>query len=84
MHINVQTLFEDELRRRGFLFSIDTESGRHAVEVGDAQMLVSLDNLRHDLLGDGDTGRVSRFVDAIVASASQFEAHSPLISFTGA
>jgi len=36
-------------------------------------MLVSLDNLQRDVAGDGDTGRVSRFVDAIVASAGAFD-----------
>jgi len=71
--MNVTTLFEDELRQRGFPFSIDAESGRHAVEVGGGRMLVSLDNLQRDVAGDGDTGRVSRFVDAIVASAGAFD-----------
>lgn len=67
--MNVRTLFEDELRQRGFRFSIDAESGRHAVEIGGAQVLISLDNLERDVAADGDTGRVSRFVDVAVASA---------------
>jgi len=71
--MNVRTLFEDELQRRGLSFSIDAESGRHAVEVGGGRMLVSLDNLQRDVAGDGDTGRVTRFVDAIVASSSASE-----------
>lgn len=33
-------------------------------------MLVSLQNLERDVKADGDEGRISRFVDAIVASAS--------------
>lgn len=71
--MNVRVLFEDELQRRGLPFSIDAESGRHAVEVGDLQMLISLDNLQRDVAQDGDTGRVTRFVDAIVASSSVSE-----------
>jgi hypothetical protein len=72
--MNVRTLFEDELRQRGLPFSIDAESGRHAVEIGGGRMLVSLDNLQRDVAGDGDSGRVSRFVDAIVASSGVSEA----------
>ncbi len=71
--MNVDALFEDELRRRGLAFSIDAKSGRYAVEVGDAQMLISLENLQRDVAKDGDTGRVSWFVDSIVASLSAAE-----------
>jgi len=67
--MNVRALFEDELRQRGLPFSVDTDSGRHAVEVGGGRMLVSLENLQRDVTRDGDTGRISRFVDAIVASS---------------
>lgn len=67
--MNFRKLFEDELRRRGLDFSVDAESGRHAIEIGGGQMLVSLDNLQRDVAGDGDMARVSRFVDAIVESA---------------
>src|SRR3954463_885532 len=67
--MSVRTLFEEELRRRGFPFSIDPESGRHAVEVGGGHMLVSLDNLQRDMAGGGGAGGGFRFVDAIVASA---------------
>jgi hypothetical protein len=67
--MNVQTLFENELRQRGFPFSIDAESGRHAIEIGGGRMLVSLENLQRDVASDGDTGRISRFVDAIVVSS---------------
>jgi hypothetical protein len=68
--MNVQSQFEDELRRRGFAFSIDAESGRHAVVVGGGRMLVNIENLQRDVASDGDLGRVARFVDAIVASAN--------------
>ena len=37
--------------------------------IGGGQILVSLDNLTRDFEKDGDAGRISRFVDAIVASA---------------
>ena len=66
--MDVQRLFEDELRKRGLTFSIDSESKRHAVELGGGRLLVSLDNLKRDVAADGDVERVSRFVDAIVAS----------------
>src|SRR5690349_7722835 len=71
--MNVRALFENELRLRGFPFSIDAESGRHAVEIGGGRMLISLDNLQRDVAGDSDAGRVARFVDAIVASSSASE-----------
>jgi hypothetical protein len=67
--MNVRALFEDELRQRGFPFSIDPESGRHAVEIGGARMLVGLENLQRDVVSDGDSGHISRFVDAIIASS---------------
>jgi uncharacterized protein YtpQ (UPF0354 family) len=72
--MNIQTQFEDELRRRGFSFSVDAESGRHAIEIGGGRMLVSLDNLQRDVAGDDDVERVARFVDAVVASAGASEA----------
>ena len=68
--MNIRTLFEDELRRRGFSFSIDAGSGRHVIENDGGRMLISLDNLQRDFAIDGDTGRVSRFVDAIVESSA--------------
>jgi hypothetical protein len=68
--MQIRILFEDELRRRGLAFNIDPESGRHSVEVGGSPMLISLDNLERDVARDGNTSRVQRFVDAIVASSS--------------
>jgi hypothetical protein len=66
--MNIRALFEDELHQRGLPFSIDAESGRHAIEIGGGSMLVSIDNLQRDVASDGDTGRVSRFLDALLAS----------------
>ena len=37
-------------------------------------MLVCLENLQRDVASDGDVGRVARFVDAVVASAGEFDA----------
>lgn len=71
--MNIQAIFEDELRRRGFVFSIDAESGRHAVEIGGVSMLVSLENLQRDVASDGEVGRVERYVDALVASSGEFD-----------
>jgi hypothetical protein len=72
--MNIRALFEDELQRRGIAFTMDAESGRHAVEVGGGRMLVSLDNLQRDVTGDGGSGHVSRFVDSVVASSGVSEA----------
>lgn len=68
--MTTRALFETELDRRGLIYKIDPESGRHAVEVGGYQMLISLDNLQRDVNRDGDSGRVSRFVDAILVSSA--------------
>jgi hypothetical protein len=66
--IDVLAEFEAELRRRRLSFHIDAESGRHAISLGGGKMLVSLDNLRKDVGRDGDAGRITRFVDTLVAS----------------
>jgi hypothetical protein len=68
--MDVQAEFEEELRSRRIAFSIDAESGRHAIEIGGAHLLVSLENVRRDVTRSGDRGRITRFVDSIVASAS--------------
>jgi uncharacterized protein YtpQ (UPF0354 family) len=72
--MDIRTLFEDELRRRGLGFSIDSESGRYVLELDGERFLVSLENLSRDLTRDGDAGRVARFVDAITASSKPYEA----------
>lgn len=66
--MDARKLFEDELRRRAFAFTIDPQSGRHAVKIGDWSTFVSLENLERDFASDRDEGRISRFVDAIIAS----------------
>ena len=68
--MSVRILFERELQNRGLRYTIDIESGRHAIEVGARQLLVSLDNLQRDVERDGDTERVSRFVDSIAGATS--------------
>jgi len=64
-------LFEDELRHRGLTFSIDADSGLHAIETIKGRMLVSLDNLERGFASDADVERISDFVDAILDSASR-------------
>jgi uncharacterized protein YtpQ (UPF0354 family) len=71
--MNVKSLFEEDLRRRGLSFSIDAQSGRHVVGVGGARMLISLANLERDVATDGDAERVVRFVDSILLSSSTFD-----------
>lgn len=65
---NTTLLFEEELKRRGLPFELDAGSGRHVVSIHGTRLFISLENLRRDVLGDGDTGRVSRFVDSLVDS----------------
>ena len=67
--MKVREIFEAELRRRGLAYSIDVESGRHEIEVGEARILVSLENLEREVALDGDESRVHCFVDAVQASA---------------
>ncbi len=71
--MNARNLFEEELRQRNIPFSIDADSGRHALNIGGMHLLVSLHNLERDLAGDGDTGRVPRFVDSIASECGNAE-----------
>ena len=69
--MDIQSLFDDELRQRGFQFSIDAESGRHVVELHNGQKLfVCLSNLERELAKDGDLGRISRFADSVLSSTN--------------
>ena len=69
--MHVTRLFEEELRRRGIHFSMDIESGRHIIQVGEWRTLVSLDNLKRGVASDGDAGRIARFVDTIMIPPDQ-------------
>jgi hypothetical protein len=42
-YMTIQNLFEEELKKRGLPFKIDAKSGRHVLEVGGCQTLVSLE-----------------------------------------
>jgi hypothetical protein len=68
--VDTRREFEAELARLGIDFSLDPESGRHAITFGDTQLLVSLENLVREVARDGVVRRISRFVDAIQASAA--------------
>lgn len=67
--MNIQLLFENELSRLGIPFSVDAESGRHAIELAESRILVSLDNLRREMEADRDVGRIQRFVKSVIGSA---------------
>jgi hypothetical protein len=71
--MNVRASFEDELRKRGVAFHFDAESGRHSLDLGGGHSLISLENLQRDCAEDGDFGRVSRFVDAIMSASCASE-----------
>ncbi len=68
--MNIQILFEEELGRRGFSFSIDEKSGRHIVEIGERQLLISLENLRCKAHEDNILEQIAHFVDAVIDSAN--------------
>lgn len=67
--IDVRAGFESELQRRKLPFTIDSDSGRHALSIDGGRMLVSLENLEREVAADGDAGRIARFIDSIEASA---------------
>jgi hypothetical protein len=68
--MNVRALFEAELLKRCLTFGVDAETGRYAIALGSERSLVSIENLERDVARNGDAGRVSGFVDAIVAARS--------------
>jgi hypothetical protein len=68
--IDVRASFEAELQRRNLPFTIDSDSGRHAISIGGGNMLVSLENLEREVATGGDAGRIARFIDSIEASAA--------------
>src|SRR5687768_15611692 len=63
--MNIEELFEAELRRRGIAFGIESGSGRYAIESDGGKFLVSLDNLARDIARDGDERHLSRFLNTI-------------------
>jgi hypothetical protein len=61
-------LFESELRRRDMEFRVDSV-GRYEISLRQRRLLVSLDNLGRDLVGDDqDVDRVAEFLDQVVAT----------------
>jgi hypothetical protein len=70
---SIRELFEAELRRRGLSFTIDEATGRHVIQAADWRLLVSLDNLQKEVRKDYDIKRVSRFVDAIIATSTPLD-----------
>lgn len=67
--MTVESLFERELQRRGVVFRLDPDTGRHELELKGSHSLVSLENLRRDFDSDGDSTRVARFVDNILVGS---------------
>ena len=47
--MNVRQEFEDEIARRGLVFSVEQESGQHVVMIGGGRMLINLDNLEREV-----------------------------------
>ncbi|MEK7949800.1 hypothetical protein [Luteolibacter soli] len=78
--MDVRTLFEGELTRRGLRFSVDAESNGYVIDAAEGRCLVHLDNLERGVASDGDAGRVPRFVDTILSS---LEASDDSISADG-
>ena len=64
-------LFTAELAARGLRHAVDPGSGRCVVWIGEARLMVSLNNLARQLAGYGDQGeRVAWFVDQVLAAAA--------------
>jgi hypothetical protein len=67
--MDIQLLFEAELRRRGHHFSIDSQTGLHIVEIDSGRRLfVCLSNLKREIARDGDLGRIARFTESVLGS----------------
>jgi len=79
----VETLFEQELRRRRLSFHIDPDSGRYIVPWDGLNLSIGLDNLERMLAESQDESCVAEFADVVfrprevlsweTASASLFE-----------
>jgi len=72
--IDVRSLFETELERRGIAFSPEPETGRYLVRRDGVELSVSLDNLARELAIDPDAARVARFVDVVDSAWGSFDA----------
>jgi hypothetical protein len=83
----VEVLFEQELRRRGLSFRIDSESCRYIVPWDGLNLYITLDNLERTLADSDDESCVAEFADVVfkprevlswqTASAKVFELLEP-------
>jgi hypothetical protein len=63
----VAELFEEELRRRGASFRLDSGSARYVVLYRGFELFVSLDNLAREYARDQDASAVVPFVDTVLS-----------------
>lgn len=75
MPINIHTLFENELQRRGYAFNADAESRCYSIEINGSSNCVSIENLQRVMAVDFDLEHITHFINAIEAS-SQFSKES--------
>lgn len=62
--------FEAELGKRRIPFTVQKETGRYQLKVDGTELLISIENLQRDFASDGDLGRVARFIDTVVTTAT--------------
>ena len=66
--IKFEELVSTELTKRGRAFSIEEASGCYVIQHEQGTNTICLDNLRKELLLNGDVTRIQRFFDSIEAS----------------
>jgi hypothetical protein len=64
----LKELFLQELASRGLPAPITQADGTFLLEVNDFEITVSLDNLAKEFASDQDSGRIVRFMDALLAT----------------
>ena len=62
-----EALFEEELRRRGFLF-VRSDVSTYQIVLGDGRVTVSLENVARYLERDDDPDRLVRFADSVLGT----------------
>jgi hypothetical protein len=63
----IDELVRQDLARRGLQYTLDSSSGRYAVQVGGTTLLLSVENLAREYRQEGDDACVARFLDSSLA-----------------
>lgn len=70
--VTAETLFEDALKTRGMHIKERKPDGTYVVAIKDANLIVSLDNVRRNYERDHDAFAISRFVDTLLETGLDF------------